>query len=303
VPQESRAASTPATLADPETTRRDFLRHSAGAMATMHPVFLALARHRERAAYASALKSEAQYRSEAQQFEAAFRDLATTRTMPSLTAADITRITSVVDRAGAGIDFHDSWMVMICFADPALQAWVRKEIRDEATFNKFVEAVKRDPRATVDAVPGMATLRTKLGQLKAEKTAIATSIIAKEKQMAGLQASSAAAVSKAEEAAKCQEVWAIVQAVVLVVVAVVVALVTGVTGSVFTAASVAAAADALAATYRGTGADLARSAFAAANQRYAQCIASAATLAPAARTKALAACQAAWLADKAVFLS
>jgi hypothetical protein len=271
-------------------------------MATMHPVFLALARHRERAAYASALKSEAQYRSEAQQFEAAFRDLAATRTMPSLTDADISRITSVVERAGAGIDFHDSWMVMICFADPALQAWVRKEIRGEATFNKFVEAVKREPRATVDAIPGMATLRTKLGQLKAQKTAIAAAIIAKEKQMAGLQASSAVAASKAEEAAKCQEVWSIVQAVVLVVVAIVV-LVIAVSGSVFTAASVAAAADALAATYRGTGADLARSAFTAANQRYAQCVASVAALAPAARTKALAACQAAWLAEKAVFLS
>ena len=278
------------------TTRRVFLRDSASALLVSHPVFDILERNAP-TIRVSPLKPEAQYRSEAGQFDSAFRDLSAVSTLSVATETEISRLTSTVARVGLGIDHHDSWMVVIAAADSALVDWVKKEIRDGATFRRFVESVKRDPRF-IYTIPGITTLSARLDQLKAQKLAVISKIIAAERRIAGLESSGEAAVRKAEEAQDCAKSWSIVAAMTVVVVAVVVAVAT----SGLSIGAVDQGAQDLATTYRGTGAELVRNAFTAANSRYAACVAQATLLPPVSRAKALAACQAKWLAEKAAFV-
>jgi hypothetical protein len=286
------------SMRDPN--RRVFLRNSASVLLAGRPVFAMLERNAPATRWSSPLKSEAQYRSEAGQFESALRDLAAAASLPTTTATEIANLTGAVARAGLGIDYHDSWMVTIAVADSALVAWVRKEIRDEATLRRFVETVKRDPRF-IYSIPGITTLSARLDQLKAQKLAVISKIISKEKEIAGLESSTEAAVRKAQEVQECAKTWSIVTAVLLVVVAIIVATIAIVTAA-FSTSTVDAGAQDLAITYRGTGAELVRNAFSAANSRYAACVAQANLLPPISRTKALAACQAKWLAEKAAFV-
>src|SRR5688572_8081818 len=113
-----------------DPSRRAFLRDSTAVLVASHPIVAALARRAEPGAQPSPLKTQAQYQLEASQYETAFRDLTAVPTMTAATDADITRLTTIVSRAGAALDYHDSWMVAICMADAGLVAWVRKEIRD-----------------------------------------------------------------------------------------------------------------------------------------------------------------------------
>jgi hypothetical protein len=184
--------------------------------------------------------------------------------------------------------------------DSALVAWVKRQIHDEATFKRFVDSVKSNPRS-IYSVSEIASLSAKLEQLKIQKRAIMTKLIEQERRMAGLDTAGAEAAAKAAEAQECAKTWAIVAAVMAVVVAVVIVSIAIVT-SVFTAGTVDLAATDLARVYVGTGAELVRARFTTANQRYADCVAAAKRLAPAQQAKALAACQAALLMDKAVFI-
>jgi hypothetical protein len=278
------------------------LRNSAGALLASHPVFSTLARYGESGAQPSPVKSLSEYRAEAAQFEAAIRDLGSVPTMPTATDADLDRITSVVETAGKNFDLIESWLVMVCFSDPGLNAWVRKEIRDEASAVKFLDDVRRNPRV-VDTIPAMTSLLARLDQLKAEKAAIVWKVIAQEKKIAGTESSAATATKQAEDAAKCQKIWGIIKAVVLIVVAVVVAVI-AVVGSAF-GTSIAG----LALTFAGTGTEAMLDRLRATNASY---LAAVATITasitlrsplPATLAKAVAARQAAWLSEKVVFLT
>lgn len=281
----------------PSPTRRDFLRNSAGVLLASHPVFSTLSRYGEPGTQPSPVKSLSEYRTEAAQFEAAIRDLGSVPTMPTATDADLNRITSVVESAGKNFDLIESWMVMVCFNDPGLNAWVRKEIRDEATAVKFLDEVRRNPRV-VDTIPAMTSLLARLEQLKTEKAAIIWKVIAQEKKIAGTESSAASASKQAEEAAKCQKVWGIIKAFVLIVVAVI-----AVVGSAFGASIVG-----LALAFAGTGAEAMLERLRATNAAYMAAVASIITATtakplPEKLAKAVAARQAAWLSEKVLFLT
>ena len=287
-------------LSKRDLTRRTFLRDSAAAVIAGRPALNALTRHSAIPLRASPLKSAAQYRAEAAQFESAFREFDIVSGLTVLSSADILRTTTRVDPSALAINYQDSWMVAIAMEDPGLVAWVKKEIRDGATFKKFVDDVKRNPRS-IYSNASIAALSARLDQLKTQKRALATKIIVKEREMAGLSASSADAAAKAAEAQECAKTWSIVTAVLAVVVAVVLVTIAVVVAA-FTAGTVDIAATELVTLYAGTGAEVVRAKFTSADQRYAQCVAAAKRLPAAEQPKALAACQATLLTDKIAYI-
>ena len=281
------------------TSRRTFLRDSAAALIVGGPALDALTRHAATPLRISPLKSAAQYRAEAFQFDSAINDFTRVTTV-SISSSEIQKTITGLDPSVLAIDYQDSWMVAVAMADSDLVAWVKREIRDGATFKKFVDDVKRNPKS-IYTNTAIANLSTKLDQLKLPKRGIVTKLIEKEREMAGLQAASAEAAAKAADAQECAKTWSIVSAVFAVVVAVVLATIAVVVAS-FTAGTVDAAATDLATVYAGTGAELVRSRFTAANNRYLQCVAAAKLLPLTQQPKALAACQAALLTDKIAYI-
>jgi 3-dehydroquinate synthase class II len=249
---------------------------------------------------ASFPKTDVQYRTEAAEYESAFRELGHIVAMPRATDADVTRITSIVGRAGFGLDYLDSWMAAACSGDLTLETWVRSELSDEAGIRKFTSAVKLNPRS-VDVIPGVTMLVLKLEQLQSEKARQMTQIVAAANDAAGIRA----ALTASRQGADAIET-AMRLTIARIALERAAAIVNLAAATVRAAATIGAAASAAVAelvfTYRDAGADLVKSAFVSANERYAQCVASASSLAPAARAKALAACQARWLAEKAVYL-
>jgi hypothetical protein len=281
-------------------SRREFLRRGAFALAAGHPLMTLL--DREVASQPLTLKSQAQYLSEAAEFEAAMRDLGSYAAMSVASTAEITRFNGLVAAAAAKIDFHYSWMVATCLGNSSLAAWVRKEIVDQTTFQRFIDSVKRDPKV-IGQISGVASLGATLDRMRAEKAALAAQIAAKSEEIAGKEAMAAQQAARAKEASECQKVWAIVAAVVLVVHAAVVAAVTfGATGAILTAGYLTSAANGLAATYQGTGADLAGRELRSAYFRYQQCMNAAASLPPDQRARAIAKCQAVWLTENRAYI-
>lgn len=272
--------------ARPAPSRRVFLQSGALALLSGPARLAALAVSTPFAGQPSALKSQAQYLSEAGEFDSAMRDLSAAAGMAATSDADTLRFTSLVANAGLKLNHHHSWLVAQCLADANLVSWARTQLRDDAAFNAFVAGVRRNPKY-IDSVAPVAALRTRLASLGAQKRAYVQQIVTKERQVAGITASSKTAAQTAE-AEECQRTWAIVTAVVLVVVAVVAAAMTG--------------AATLADAWKGTGADLAKSANQTANQHYQQCVSAAAALPANQRARAIAACQARWLESKAVYI-
>jgi hypothetical protein len=285
---------------DRVATRRVFLGDSVAALVVSSPFAAFVAHHASGAMRTSPLKPASQYASEAAQFEAAFDDFATVASVSITTSTDIARLTSTIDRAAKSLVYEDSWMVAIGMRDSGLVALVKKTIRDDASLKRFVDSVKRDPKS-IYANPEIAELSSRLEQLKLQKRALINKIVAQTRKMAGLEASSAEQAKKATDAQDCAKTWSIVAAVLAVVVAVVL-VAAALATTVFSAATIESAAADLAARFRGTGAELVRSVFDAADQRYAQCVAAAKALSPGLQAKAVAACQVAWLAEKAAYI-
>lgn len=274
------------------TSRRTFLRSSTAALVVRSPV-AAFFDHRLGLARTSPLKPASQYASEAAQFESALTDFAALASG----SVDIARFTTTLDRAAKGLDYLDSWMIAIGMKDSALVSWVKKNIRDEASLKRFADAVKRDPRS-IYSISEITALSSRLDQLKQQKRAIITQVINQTRKMAGLEASTAEAVKSARDAQECAKTWTLVAAVFVVVIVAVIAIIV----SVFSFSSADAIATDLAAQYRGVGVEYVRSVFDAANLRYAQCIAAAKTLPTSSQAKAIAACQAALLTEKAAYI-
>lgn len=231
------------------------------------------------------LRPRAQYLSEAAEFDSGISDLGSAARL-SVDSSTLTRFTGLVSGAGLKLDRCHSWMVAQCLADASLERWVRSTVRDDATFNALIANLKRSPKA-LDTVPEVATLRRRLAALRAEKLGIIDQVIAKERAIAGLQASGTRAASRAAEAQECEQTWAIVTSILLIVMATVVA-----------ATVVTTAVTSLAGQYKGTGAEQTYTAGLSANRSYQQCVDAAASLPPAERAKAIAACQMRWLEEK-----
>jgi hypothetical protein len=278
------------------TTRRTFLRDSAAALIVGGPALDALTRHTAPPPRESALKSAAQYRSEALQFESAFNEF-TSVSSTSIPSTDIVKTVTRLDPSALAVNYQDSWMVAIAMADSGLVDWVKREIRDEATLKKFVDAVKRDPRS-IYSVSAIASLSARLDTLKTQKRAVVAALIQQERKLAGLEATSAEAAAKAAEAQECAKIWSLVAAVLVAVIVAVIAIVV----TVFSSQAVYTEALNLAKVYAGTGAELVRAKFSTADQRYAQCVAAAKALPVAQQPKALAACQAALLTEKIAYI-
>ena len=285
-------------------SRREFFRRGAAALLVSHPLLSAFEHGIPGRAPAVrlTLKTQAQYQSEAAQFESAMQSFASAVAMPATNAAQIGAITGQVGIAAAKIELYNSWLVAACAADAALGSWVRKEIRDKATFDKFVDEVMRNAKS-VDAIPGIERLRAQLRQMKAQKVATQQQLLAKLQAIAGKQVSATEATRRAQEASECVETWAIVTgALVIVVVAVVAASASfGTATSVsaaaaITVAMVAAAAAALAARYAGTGAERVEQDLKAATEAYQQCLVAASTKPQSQQSQAIADCQAQYMA-------
>jgi hypothetical protein len=306
-------------------SRREFLLHGVGVLAMTHPALGRLARMRIAAApavgatAALTLKPLAQYQSEAAQFDGAMQTYASASRLSASTSAERKRLTSDVANAATKFPLYYSSLVATASADSALVAWVKKEVRDEATFKKFVDDVTRDPNV-VYKIAGMDALRTRLAKQQAEKRDIIGKLLAKELAMVSIEQSAArlaaitAAVAAAgrSAAAACQPTWVIVTAVVVVAVAVVVAatsvgaapaITAGTVAAALTVAMVTAAAAALAARYAGTGAAKIEADMQAATDAYNQCITAAMTKPPSQQEQAVADCQAQLLAAQMAALA
>jgi hypothetical protein len=305
-------------------SRREFL-HQGAAAFVLAPLFASpalarLIRMRLGGAGASAgvaaltLKPLAQYQSEAAQFESAMQRYASASALPIATSSQRKKVTDDVATTITNFNLYYSALVATAAADSALVAWVKKEIRDEATFKKFVDGVMKDP-AIVNSITGIDQLRARLANQQKAKRDIIQKLLAKELAMVSVEQSAArlsaiaAAVAAAgrSAAATCQPTWVVVTAVVVVVVAVVIAAtsigagpaITAGTVAVvgaLTAASVAAAAAAIAARYAGTGAAKMEADLKAATDAYNRCITAAVTLPPSQVEQAVADCQAQLLA-------
>ena len=269
-------------------SRRAFLRAGVGALLIGPDELAVLVASLSFSVQPGTLGSRTQYLSDAAEFETAMSGLASAVRLSVDTDAALTRFTSQVATAGAKLDRSHSWMVARCLADANLERWVRATVRDETSFKALVASLNRSPKA-LDHVPEVAALRRRLGALRAEKIAIVQQVIAKERETAGIEAVGTSAARKAADAAECEQTWAIVTATLVIVVTTIAAIATTVTS----------AASTLSATYRGTGADLAYATALSANRSYQQCVDVAATLPSARRPRAIAACQARWLEEKA----
>ena len=300
-------------------SRREFLRSSVAALALTHPALARLIRMRLGAAGAGAaaltLKPLAQYQSEAAQFESAMQRYASASALPIATSTQRKKVTDDVANTITNFDLYYSALVAVAAADSALVSWVKKEIRDEATFKKFVDGVIKDP-AIVNSITGIDLLRARLAKLQSDKRGIIQQLLAKELAMVSVEVSAArlsaiaAAVAAAgrSAAATCQPTWVVVTAVIVVVVAVVIAATsigagpaitagTVAVAGALTAASVAAAAAAFAARFAGTGAAKIEADLKAATDAYNRCITAAMTQPTSQqREQAVADCQAQLLA-------
>jgi hypothetical protein len=241
------------------------------------------------------LKSRAQYISEAAEFDAGIRDLTAAASLSVATAAERLRLTTIVAGGGPKLDHFHSWMVAQCLADPALVRWVNSELRDEASVKAFIERVKRNP-SSINTVPAIAALRSRLTALAASKRAIVQQIANKERLIATMDEVAPTQAELARDAAECQKTWTLVTAILVVVVAVILATVAVVVAAVTTGATQ------LSLIYAGTGADLAHAALKTSYQRYQDCVRAASTLTGDRRTRAIAACQARWLSEKSVYM-
>jgi hypothetical protein len=305
-------------------SRREFLHQGAAAFVLApliaSPALARLTRMRLGGAGAGAgvaaltLKPLAQYQSEAAQFESAMQRYASASALPIATSTQRKKVTSDVANAISSFPLYYSALVATAAADSALVAWVKKEIRDEATFKKFVDGVMKDP-AIVNSITGIDQLRARLAQQQKEKRDIMQKLLATElaivsvgESFARLSAIAAAvAVAGASAAATCQPTWVVVTAVLVVVVAVVIAAAsmgagpaikagTVAVAGALTVAAVAAAAAAIAARYAGTGAAKMEADLKAATDAYNRCITAAMTLPPSQQEQAVADCQAQLLA-------
>ena len=238
------------------------------------------------------LKSRAQYLSEAALFDAGIRDLTAAASISISTAAERLRLTSIVSTAGPKLDFFHSRMIAHCLADTGLMRWVNSELRDSASAKAFIERVKRNP-ASIDTVPAIAMLRTKLAAIAEQHRRIVQQLAHMERVIAGMEEVQPALAAKAGEAAECQKTWVIVTAIVVAVVSAAIAIVVAVMTS---------GAAELSQKFAGTGADVAHAALKSSNQRYVDCVRAAETLPSDRRTRALAACQARWLNEKSVYM-
>ena len=230
------------------------------------------------------LKPKSQYLAEAADFDVGIRDLALTVNHSTANDADFARFTQRVEAAATKLDHHYSWMVVHCLADANLNAWVKRSFRDNAAVQGFIADVKRNPKV-IDNIPAVASLRRSLSTLSAQKQGIALQLVAKVRQVAGLEVVSKRSTARAEDLA-CQKTWSIVAAIIMIVVATVVAVVT-------------AGVPDLAATFRGTGPERSSADLRMATVDYNTCAASARRLPPAQRQKAIAACLARMLEAKA----
>lgn len=238
------------------------------------------------------LKSRAQYLSEAAIFDAGVRDLTAATSISISTATERLRLTNIVATAGPKLDYFHSWMVAQCLADAGLMRWVSSELRDSASVKAFIDRVKRNP-ASIDTVPAIAALRSKLAAIAEHQRRIVQQLAYMEKMIAEMEEVLPAVTAKAGEAAECQKTWVIVTAILVAVVMVVIATVVSV---------VTYGASELSQKFAGTGADLAHAALKSSNQRYLDCVRAAETLPSDRRTRALAACQARWLNEKSVYM-
>ncbi len=281
-------------------SRRVFLRDAAAALLVSHPVLGAVTGRREvTVAQPSPFKSEAQYKLEAARYDAAVRNLNAVLATRPTSDADLQRLTSILGSAVADVDYLDSSLVMLCYADTALMAWVRKEIRDEATLLRFVESVKRDPRV-IDSISGVASLRgrwlERVRALNEQAKTLSAHLV--ELVEASQDLATQSRGKDEPQHTQCSQNWSIVTAVFQ-------SLFANAGAAAFTSLTVnslSSAATSLTVAYKGTGADLARTALLAANQRYQQCVASTTLLSEPARSRAMLVCQAKWLAEKASYL-
>jgi len=274
------------------TSRRAFLR--AGALALISsPAAADLLARDASPARPSPLKSQAQYKGEAANFETGMSQLASIGALSLRSGADLSRVSQPLQAAAVNLDHHHSWMVEQCMADEKVMEWARRTLRDETAAKTFIANVQRNPKY-VDTIPGVSALKARLARLSAEKRAIALQLSAKLREVAGLESASANQAAEAKAAQDCAKTWAIVGAIIAAVVAIVVAVV--VTVFTFGAAS-------LAETYKGTGPDVSNAALRRADQEYRECVQSANRLPARQRDKALAACLARLIETKAAYIA
>jgi hypothetical protein len=312
------------------SSRREFLHEGVAAfvLAPMlaSPALARLMRMRLGAAAGSGaaaltLKPLAQYQSEAAQFEAAMQSYASAAALPIATSAQRKKVTNDVAGSVTKFGLYFSALVVTAATDSALVAWVRKEIRDEATFKKFVDGVMKDP-TIVNSIGGIDMLRARLAQQQKEKRDTIQKLLAKELAVVSVELAparisaitAAAAAASRSATAECQRVWVIIAAVCVVAVAVVIAATsmggapamtsgTVAVAGALTVATVAAAAAAMATRYAGTGAAKMEADLQAAMDAYNRCITAAVTLPPSQQEQAVADCQAQLLAAQMAAIS
>jgi hypothetical protein len=229
------------------------------------------------------LKPAAQYRSEAAIYDAAIRAIDSLGSSKPETDADAVRMTAAIHRAASSIDFFYSKLVAVALANPALLAWTRRELAQQADLDTFVADVKRDPSSVrsriAEIAAAVADLQTQYEKLAAVRQKV--------------QVLLPRLLEAASADAQCTKTWAVVTAIVLAVVSITVATATFSSGAGETAAVL------LAKAFTGTGPELARRKMAGVDQRHAACVAAITSLPESSRARALLACKNAWFAERA----
>lgn len=301
--------------------RREFLR-SIAAIAAAGPAGMSTLLDAWQPAIT--LKTSAEYARFASAFDGALAAVQRISFSSITTTTDIDRLTQQVEAAGYAVDGYFDWLVTQCSNDAALVSWTKQNLQDKGAFDRWVAQVTRNP-SSVDTIPGVSALRSRLTTLAAQKRGILEALIREQAKVAGLETSAAdaaaAARAVAEEKEKdgCTKAFGIIAAIVLVVVALVLATTSFGAGqweslsTAAVAAYVTHAANRIALAWTGVGAPAgglmgagiaaAGSAIAVANTTYQQCLAAARALPQAQRAKAIAACQVKWVGAKLPYIT
>jgi hypothetical protein len=256
-------------------SRRDVLKAATLAAMSSHPITRKLT-----AAFGFTIKSEAQYRSEAQLYSSAVADIGRVATMPIATETDISSIVGLVDRSAINLRYREAAVVIRCRNDLTVVAAIRASYPNESSLIQFANLVASDPHAA-ERLSGALALRDVIAADRKREREYVTRAA---KQLA--LAAKASAIEATNSAINAERDAAETAYAVAII------------GAMFLGAQLSAAG---AAALEGTVGQIRQNPVTftqctdGSRQRYTQCVAVAQSLSGSARVNATALCQATWL--------
>lgn len=258
------------------------------------------------------LKTEAQFRKEADQYDAAIREISSVLNMKLDADEDLGRATAIIEKAAPALKFQLSKFVVIALTDSMLINAVKKSIPDKAAADSFASQSLKDLNVILK-LEGVEAVKAQLVRRSQEDRATLLKV-AEQIGKGGKTGDATEAQKRAQEAATCPIAYSVVVGVVIAVISVLAAIWTGGAapsrvGPVVEAASPAEVlrdtwVSGLYVIYGPNTSDvISERGQSIADARYARCMANAKQLPLSERTKAMALCQSAWLNEKAGWLS